>query len=86
MESLQKKDLNFLKFIKQLMFIIEKLVKNYLMTCLPKNKKKQKDQLYLQLSICGTFCQVLLKSIIYRDRLLLNQTGILIYKIIDGSF
>ncbi|SVC50011.1 uncharacterized protein METZ01_LOCUS302865, partial [marine metagenome] len=27
--------------------------------------------LYQLLSICGTFCQVLLKSITYRDRLLL---------------
>ena len=51
----------------------------------PEEQKKQKFQLYQQLSICGTFCQVLLKSTTYRDRLLLNQIGILIYKVVNGS-
>ena len=81
-----KEGLEFLKFTKLLMFIIEKLVRNCLMICLQKSKKKQKFQLYQQLSICGISYQVLLKSITYRDTLLLNQIGILRYKIIDGSF
>ena len=48
-------------------------------------KKAEVSALSTQ-SICGTFCQVLPKSTTYRVRLLLNQIGILRYKIIDGSF
>ena len=49
-------------------------------------KKEQKFQRYQLQNTYGISCLVLLQSTIYRDKLLLNQIGILSYKIIDGSF